>query len=80
LCTQRYKNDVSDITCDYKNIIYKEELQVLEALKNEYKKEYYDEKVNLLLPTISELRSCNDTIECFNDGILIVWIQVLYVE
>jgi hypothetical protein len=65
LCTQRYKSDVSDITCDYKNIIYESESKVLDALKNEYKKEYYDEKSGLFCPTISELKECKDSIGVF---------------
>jgi hypothetical protein len=86
-CTERTVQNLQDITCDEKNVIYDTESEVLNALKERFETdsyftddpEMYDES-DMIIPTISELRECKDQIECFNDGInmYIVWIQVLY--
>jgi hypothetical protein len=83
LCIARTIKNVQDITCDELNIVYTKESDVLYNLKKVFSEESYFEDngveydYDIKIPTIEELKECDNFFKCFNDDVLYVWVQVL---
>jgi hypothetical protein len=95
ICNQRYIDDPLAAMFDEKQIIYTNEIDVLEVIKemflshkvNTYFNDNRDYPVEnwitdgyMKIPTIYDIQNCKDYIQCFNDDCLIVWINVLNFE